>query len=211
MSELKLLVGLGNPGAQYEGTRHNVGFRVLDRLAEVAGVGFQKDGKWEGETARLGSVLMLKPMTFMNESGRSVGSLCRFFRWQPEQVLVVYDDVALPLGTLRFRHKGSHGGHNGVRSLIQHLGSENFPRLKFGIESVSGEALVGHVLGKFKPAERELLENTLARAGDAVQLAMKAGVDEAANRFNQKPGQKQKNTPEQPAAEEAEEPESEGA
>lgn len=184
MKDLKLVVGLGNPGARYDGTRHNVGFVVLNKLAERAGTTFQKDGKWEGETARLGSVLLLKPLTYMNESGRSVGSLCRFYRWQPEQVLVVFDDVALPLGTIRFKQNGSHGGHNGVRSLIDHFGSENFPRLKIGIEGSGGEALVGHVLGNFKPNERELVENTLATAADAVQLALSSGIESAANQFN---------------------------
>lgn len=184
MKDLKLVVGLGNPGARYDGTRHNVGFVVLDKLAERAKTTFQKDGKWEGETARLGSVFLLKPLTFMNESGRSVGSLCRFYRWQPEQVLVVFDDVALPLGTIRFKQNGSHGGHNGVRSLIDHFGSENFPRLKIGIEGAAGEALVGHVLGNFKPNERELVENTLATAADAVQFALSSGIESAANQFN---------------------------
>lgn len=184
MKDLKLVVGLGNPGVRYDGTRHNVGFVVLDKLAERAGTTFQKDGKWEGETARLGSVLLLKPLTYMNESGRSVGSLCRFYRWQPEQVLVVFDDIALPLGTIRFKQNGGHGGHNGVRSLIDHFGSENFPRLKIGIEGTAGEALVGHVLGSFKPNERELVENTLATAADAVQLALSSGIESAANQFN---------------------------
>ena len=186
VSDLKLVVGLGNPGSKYEGTRHNVGFEALDRLAAELGVPFQKEGKWEGEVAKAGNVWLLKPQTFMNESGRSVGSLCRFYRWNPEQVLVVYDDVALPLGTMRFRMKGSHAGHNGVRSLIAHLGSEEFPRLKIGIGAASGEALVGHVLGRFAPDERELAQNTLARAADAVQLACSSGVEEAANQFNVK-------------------------
>lgn len=184
MNELKLIVGLGNPGARYDGTRHNVGFSVLDKVAERAGIKFKKDAKWEGETARLGSAVLLKPLTFMNESGRSVGSLCRFYRWQPEQVLVVFDDVALPLGTIRFKQNGGHGGHNGVRSLIQHFASENFPRLKIGIEGAAGEALVGHVLGNFKPDERELVENTLATAADAVQVSLSSGIEFAANQFN---------------------------
>ena len=148
VSGLKLVVGLGNPGAKYERTRHNVGFEALDRLADGLGVRFEKESKWEGEVAKAGNVWLLKPQTFMNESGRSVGSLCRFYRWNPEQVLVVYDDVALPLGTMRFRMKGSHAGHNGVRSLIAHLGSEAFPRLKIGIGAASGGGLGGACAGE---------------------------------------------------------------
>ncbi|MGJ8696867.1 MAG: aminoacyl-tRNA hydrolase [Verrucomicrobiaceae bacterium] len=187
MSQLKAIVGLGNPGDQYVDTRHNVGFRVLDLLAERAGSSFQFESKWEARTCKVGNVTLFQPQTFMNESGRAVGSISRFYRWAPEEILVVFDDVALTLGTLRFRMNGSHGGHNGVRSLLAHLPSGDFPRLKVGIGASSGEQLVGHVLGRFKPDERELLENTLATAADAVQLAVSAGVEASANQFNVKP------------------------
>jgi len=192
MSELKVIVGLGNPGARYEATRHNVGFRVLEILAERLCLPWKQDGKWESMTAKSDSVLLVKPQTFMNESGRALGSLTRFYRWQPEEVLVVYDDIALPLGHLRFRMKGSHGGHNGMRSIIDHLSSEGFPRLKMGIGGVPGEQLVGHVLGSFQQHEREVLENTLARAADAVQLALSGGLERAANEFNTRTKKKPK-------------------
>ncbi|MGJ8723041.1 MAG: aminoacyl-tRNA hydrolase [Roseibacillus sp.] len=191
MSELKLIVGLGNPGREYEGTRHNIGFEVLDLWAHEKRVEFEVQRKWEGEVAKAGSVTALKPMTFMNLSGRSVASLARFYRWTPEQILVVYDDVSLPVGTLRFRANGGDGGHNGIKSLIACLGSKEFPRLKVGVGSAGPGSLVGHVLGKFAPNEREEVQNTLARAVLAVQLAASAGVTSAANEFNVKNKTKQ--------------------
>lgn len=187
MSELKVIVGLGNPGERYLGTRHNVGFEVLDLLATRLGIPFKEDRKWEGNLARTPDLVLLKPLTYMNESGRSVASLCRFYRWPADSVLVVLDDIALPLGRLRLRMKGSHGGHNGVRSLIQHFGTEEFPRLKIGVGDASAGNLVNHVLGKFSPDERELCENTLASAADAVQLALSSGLNAAANQFNTNP------------------------
>jgi PTH1 family peptidyl-tRNA hydrolase len=182
---LKLIVGLGNPGRQYEGTRHNVGFLVLDRLAAAAGLHFASHPRWQAHTAKLpdGS-LLLKPQTFMNLSGRAVRAAAAFYKWTPEQVLVVFDDAALPLGTLRFREGGSHGGHNGLRSILAELGSDRFPRLKIGIGGGGAGELTGHVLGKFRPDERETVENTLASAAEAVQLALSQGFACAANRFN---------------------------
>ncbi|MEM9081292.1 MAG: aminoacyl-tRNA hydrolase [Verrucomicrobiota bacterium] len=190
MEDLKLVVGLGNPGREYEGTRHNIGFEVLDLWAREAGVAFEGEKKWEGQLAKAGGVTLLKPMTFMNLSGRSVGSLARFFRWKPEQILVVFDDVALPLGALRFRENGGDGGHNGIKSLIEHLGSREFPRLKIGVGAAAPGGLVGHVLGKFPPDEREEVQNTLARGVQALQLACASGVAAAANQFNAKKQQK---------------------
>ena len=186
MSELKLIVGLGNPGREYEGTRHNIGFEVLDLWAGEEGVSFESEKKWEGDVAKIKSSWALKPTTFMNLSGRSVATLARFYRWTPEQILVVYDDISLPLGTLRFRDSGGHGGHNGIKSMIASLGSKEFPRLKIGVGSAGSNSLVGHVLGKFPPNEREEVQNTLARAVQAVQLAALDGVACAANRFNVK-------------------------
>lgn len=181
---LKCIVGLGNPGDKYLNTRHNIGFRVLDTLADRAGQKFQFESKWESRTCKVDDILLVQPMTYMNESGRAIGSLARFFRWDPEQILVVFDDVSLPLGNLRFRMNGGHGGHNGVRSLLAHLPSDKFSRLKLGISGASGEQLVGHVLGTFATAERELVENTLATAADAVQVASSSGFEKAANEFN---------------------------
>lgn len=181
-----LIVGLGNPGRQYEETRHNAGFMVLDRLALAAGVAFESKPKWQSHVARLpgSGALLVKPQCFMNLSGRPVRQISSFFQWSPEQILVVYDDVALPLGALRIREKGSAGGHNGIKSLIEHLGTPTFPRIKVGIGASEPGDLTGHVLGKFREDERELLENTLARAVSAVQLALSQGLAITANRFN---------------------------
>lgn len=185
MSHYSLIIGLGNPGRQYDGTRHNVGFMVLDRLAAAEGVAFESRPKWQSHVAKLpDGELLLKPQSFMNLSGRPVQQILAFHKWTPDRILVVYDDAALPLGTLRFREKGSHGGHNGIRSLLQHLGTDGFDRLKFGIGGSDPGAMVGHVLGNFRPEERDLLENTLATAVQALQLARSQGVAAAANRFN---------------------------
>jgi len=186
MPQLKAIVGLGNPGDQYVRTRHNVGFSVLDLVAERAGEQFELDSKWEARTCKIAGITYLQPQTFMNESGRSIGSISRFYRWAPEEILVVFDDISLPLGNLRFRMNGGHGGHNGVRSLLEHLAGDDFARLKFGIGGGSGDQLTGHVLGTFAMDEKELLQNTLATAADAVQLAASAGVEAAANHFNVK-------------------------
>lgn len=185
MEPLSLIIGLGNPGRQYEGTRHNVGFMVLDRMAAQAGVAFETKPKWQSHLAKLpNGILLLKPQSFMNLSGRPVQQILAFHKWTPAQILVAYDDAALPLGSLRFREKGSHGGHNGIRSLLQHLGTDVFNRLKIGIGGSAEGEMVGHVLGNFRPEERLLLENTLASAVEAVQLAHSQGVAIAANRFN---------------------------
>jgi PTH1 family peptidyl-tRNA hydrolase len=182
----QLIVGLGNPGRQYEDTRHNIGFMVLDRLAAASGVAFQSSPKWQCHLAKLpdSGTLLLKPQTFMNLSGRSIRQVLAFHKWPPESMLVIYDDTALPLGRLRFREKGSAGGHNGIKSIIEHLGTDSFPRLKIGIGESQPGNMTGHVLGKFSPDERPLVENTLATALEAVQLARSQGIAAAANRYH---------------------------
>jgi PTH1 family peptidyl-tRNA hydrolase len=194
-----MVVGLGNPGRQYEHTRHNVGFQVLDRLALAAGVAFEKRPRWQAELAVLpGGVRLLKPGTFMNLSGRSVQAAAAFFKLPPAAILVVFDDAALPLGTLRFREAGSHGGHNGLRSIIANIGSDRFPRLKIGIGGSGPGELTGHVLGRFRQDEWQTVENALARAVDAVQLALSQGFAAAANQFNTRtnPAQTHRDEPE---------------
>ena len=183
--EISLVVGLGNPGRQYEGTRHNVGFMLLDRMAEADGAVFKSEPKFQAHFTKLsdGTILM-KPQTFMNLSGRSVRQFLSFFKLPLENVLVVYDDVALPLGHLRFREKGSAGGHNGIKSLIEHLGGDGFPRLKMGIGAARPGEMTGHVLGKFAPDEHDELENMLATALEAVQFSRSQGIALASNRFN---------------------------
>ena len=183
--EISLIVGLGNPGRQYEDTRHNVGFMLLDKMAAADGAVFKTEPKFQAHFTKLSDgTMLMKPQTFMNLSGRSVRQFLSFFKLPLEKILVVYDDVALPLGHLRFREKGSAGGHNGIKSLIEHLGGDAFPRLKMGIGAASPGEMTGHVLGKFAPDEREGLENMLATAVEAVQLSRSQGIALASNRFN---------------------------
>lgn len=186
MNSIRLIVGLGNPGREYEETRHNVGFMVVDRLASQGGLHWELQPRWECSLAKWAAhgVLLMKPLTFMNLSGRSVARVMRFHKWLPEQVLVVYDDVAIDLGRLRIREKGSHGGHNGIRSLIEHFGTDVFPRIKVGIGSADKDAMVGHVLGKFREQEKETLQNMLATAANAVQDSLSRGISAAANLYN---------------------------
>jgi PTH1 family peptidyl-tRNA hydrolase len=182
----QLIIGLGNPGRQYQETRHNVGFMVLDRLAAASGASFQSVPKWQSHLAKIPGcgTILLKPQTFMNLSGRAIQQILAFHKWSPEEILVIYDDAALPLGTLRFREKGSAGGHNGIKSILQHLGNDLFPRLNLGIGTSEPGEIVGHVLGKFSPDEQPILENMLATALDAVQLARSQGIATAAHRYH---------------------------
>lgn len=184
----RIIAGLGNPGRQYELTRHNVGFMLLDRIAHLEGASFTSTPKWQSHIAKLpDGTLLVKPQTFMNLSGRALAQLLAFHKWPATEMLVIYDDTSLPLGTLRFREQGSAGGHNGIKSIIQSLGTDAFPRLKIGIGGCSPGELVGYVLGKFSPTELPTLENTLATACEAVQTARSQGIGCAANRFHTKP------------------------
>jgi len=180
----RLLVGLGNPGREYSGTRHNVGFMVLDRLAAASGATFRAEKKWQADAVNTGGVWLLKPQTYMNLSGESVNALARFYQIEPARVLVVLDDMALPLGRLRIRERGSHGGHNGLRSIIDHLGTQDVPRLRVGIGSSEPGAAVGHVLGRFAVDERPLVEQSLDRAVEAIRFAQENDLPSAMNQFN---------------------------
>ncbi|MGM9566096.1 aminoacyl-tRNA hydrolase [Evtepia sp.] len=184
-----LVVGLGNPGPKYEWTRHNMGFLVIDELAERERIPVQKL-KYRAltNTAVIGgrSVLLMKPTTYMNLSGESVGEAARFYKIPPERVLVISDDVALPQGKLRVRRSGSAGGHNGLKNIISHLGSDQFPRIKVG---VGGKPHPDHdmadwVLGKFTGQDRKVMEEAIARAADAVTLFLEQGPDQAMAKFN---------------------------
>ncbi len=208
MPAFSLIVGLGNPGRQYEGTRHNVGFRVLDLLASSERTSFHNEPKWQCHVTKLpgSGTLLAKPQTFMNLSGRAVRQIMAFHKWTTDHLLVVYDDAALDLGTLRFREKGSAGGHNGVSSIIEHLGSEAFARLKIGIGGSPPGEMTGHVLGRFHPDELGLLENTLATARDAVQFALSQGVARAANLYHTR-SQLQQTKPDEPEIREPDRPE----
>jgi PTH1 family peptidyl-tRNA hydrolase len=184
----RLIVGLGNPGETYRDTRHNIGFMVLDEIARRMGTAFREEKRWTGLVAKFTGGYLLKPLTFMNDSGRSVQSVAHFYKATPAQTLVVYDDVDLALGRLRFRTSGSAAGHNGIRSLISSFGSDEFPRLKVGISPAggrpAGERMVGHVLGKFRTEEQIELQIVIKRAADAVLSAVDRGLEAAMNVFN---------------------------
>ncbi len=200
---LRIIVGLGNPGRDYAETRHNVGFMVLDRLARRFGAEWKPDKARKGELAAGPGVLLIKPQTFMNSSGECVGPIMRYYKFEPEQVLVIYDDISFPVGTMRLRSSGSAGGHNGMKSLIAHLGGEKFPRLRVGIGAPGQKEMVGHVLGKFAPDERPLLEECLAKAEEATVMMIREGFQSAANKFNVKKEKKPRKKPEQAEAPDA--------
>ncbi len=184
-----LLVGLGNPGAKYASTRHNMGFLALDGLADREGFRFNKL-RFRAWTAlwRLGGeqVLVMKPQTYMNLSGESVGEAARFYKIPPERVLVISDDVSLPAGKLRIRASGSAGGHNGLKNIIQHLGTDRFPRIKVGVGSPDRAEydMVDWVIGKPMGEDQKVLMEALDRAGEAAKVCITEGIDRAMNRFN---------------------------
>lgn len=184
-----LIVGLGNPGENYARTRHNAGFRALDELAALLGVKIDR-AKFRGLTAqatcRGQKLLLLKPQTFMNESGLSVMDALRFYKLPPERVIVLFDDISLEPGRLRVRADGSAGGHNGIKSIIACLGSQNFPRVKIGVGAKPHPDydLASWVLSNFTKSEETLLAPALERAAQAALLLLTDGVQEAANRFN---------------------------
>nr|WP_242036118.1 aminoacyl-tRNA hydrolase [Cyanobium sp. FACHB-13342] len=191
---MHLVVGLGNPGGNYADTRHNVGFMVLERLAAAAGTTFRQQAKLQGLLAEVGQgrdrLRLLMPQTFMNESGRSIRAALDWFDLAPSQLLVVVDDMDLPLGKLRLRGSGSAGGHNGLRSTISHLGTQDFARLRIGIGAPAEDPAerrartVGHVLGRFSAAERPLLEAVLTEVEAGIGLIQRLGLERAGNRLN---------------------------
>lgn len=183
---IRLVAGLGNPGREYENTRHNAGFLVVDRLATRLGLTLGFSGNWQALWGRTADgCTFIKPQTFMNLSGRAVGACARFYKIAAEETLIVYDDLALPLGQLRLRQEGSSGGQNGMASVLDHLGTSAVPRLRVGIGAAAGQrSMVDHVLGTFTMAERAELEVALERAADAVQHARLHGVEAAMNLFN---------------------------
>jgi peptidyl-tRNA hydrolase, PTH1 family len=185
--EVKLVVGLGNPGSRYAHTRHNVGFMVIDRLARKAGISLTK--RQSNALTGIGSiggqkVCLAKPQTYMNLSGDAVAGVARFYRVSPEDVIVVFDERDLPTGRVRVREKGSAGGHRGMDSIIGRLGTNEFPRVRIGIGRPTGMDAVDHVLGSFSPEERPLMEEALSRAVEAVECALTEGVAAAMNGFN---------------------------
>jgi PTH1 family peptidyl-tRNA hydrolase len=181
---ISLLVGLGNPGREYSRTRHNVGFMLLDRIAAYHKLNWQRAEKWKAEVTTLSGKVLMKPQTYMNLSGESVGGYCAFYKIPSPQVLVILDDVALPLGRLRIRTGGSAGGHNGLKSILQHLGTDQVLRLRIGIGAAAGDSMTGHVLGRFSPAEEPALETAMSQAWEAVDHLLAHGVESAMNRYN---------------------------
>ncbi|MDP4125427.1 MAG: aminoacyl-tRNA hydrolase [Bacillota bacterium] len=184
---MKVIVGLGNPGPQYLETRHNMGFLLVDLLAELHGLQFRTkfQGLWAEGNEEGERILLLKPQTFMNLSGRSVSELCRFYKVQGEDLLIVHDDMDLTLGKIRLRNQGSAGGHNGIRSILAELGSEKFWRLKLGVGRPPKEwDPARFVLSPFEESELTLLDEVLGRAVKAVQLWIKGETERAMNLYH---------------------------
>lgn len=189
---IRLIVGLGNPGPKYAHTRHNIGFDLVDGLAQRWRMSLSDQKRFQGECAEgmvAGQKLyLLKPHTFMNQSGQSVRAVLDWYKLAPSQVLVLYDDMDLPIGKLRLRLNGSAGGHNGMKSLIAHLGTSEFPRLRIGIgrspDSGIPKETISHVLGRFAPQEQRLLSEVLEMAADAVDLALRQGVEKSMSLYN---------------------------
>ncbi len=186
---MKLVAGLGNPGEPYRGTRHNIGFAVVDEVARRAGVTFETApvealmARWR-RPAPDDPVLLAKPLTFMNASGQAVAGLMRYFKIDPPDLLVVVDEVQLPLGKLRARARGSAGGHNGLKSLVAHLG-DGFARLRIGVGRGQPERdLADHVLARFEQDETAEAERATARAADAIEMFITSGIEAVMNQYN---------------------------
>ena len=184
---MKLVIGLGNPGSRYHGTRHNVGFAVVDLLAESPHAGrFQN--RFQAEVAELNEdghkLLLVKPQTFMNLSGRSLRQLVDFYQLPLEELLVVCDDINLPLGKLRVRARGTHGGHNGLRDIQQHLGTTEYARLRIGVDAPPEDGAIDHVLSRFRPSERDVIDDAVREAAQAVAVWAQQGVETCMNQFN---------------------------
>ena len=190
MSEIKLIVGLGNPGDKYTDTRHNTGEWLIERLARRFNVSLNPEIKFFGKTARTlvngKEVRLLVPTTFMNLSGKAVGALASFYRIKPEEILVIHDELDLPPGIAKLKQGGGHGGHNGLKDIVAQLGNNNnFYRLRIGIGHPGHRDLVaGYVLNKPSPADRDALEKVLDEATDCVEIIFKDGMVKATNRLN---------------------------
>ncbi|MDU7066425.1 MAG: aminoacyl-tRNA hydrolase [Clostridium perfringens] len=181
-----LIVGLGNPGKQYEQTRHNIGFDVIDYMANKYNIDVNRE-KFKGICGEgfieNKKVILLKPLTYMNLSGESIRELANFYKLEDNEIIVVYDDISLDIGRLRIREKGSAGGHNGIKSIIQNLGGDKFPRVKVGVGQPK-DNLVNHVLGKFSKEDREHIEKVIPVVSDAIVEIVKNDAKESMNKFN---------------------------
>ena len=181
-----LIVGLGNPGKQYEKTRHNIGFDVIDYMANKYNIDVNRE-KFKGICGEgfieNKKVILLKPLTYMNLSGESIREFANFYKLEDDEIIVVYDDISLDIGRLRIREKGSAGGHNGIKSIIQNLGGDKFPRVKVGVGQPK-DNLVNHVLGKFSKEDREHIEKVIPVVSDAIVEIVKNDAKESMNKFN---------------------------
>ncbi|MCF0260010.1 MAG: aminoacyl-tRNA hydrolase [Erysipelotrichaceae bacterium] len=186
---MKIIVGLGNPGVRYENTRHNAGFMVMDELARMAGTEINKD-KFEAKYAKIKvkgeDVILLKPETFMNNSGFAIRQCMDFFKVSPKDLLVIYDDMDLPVGKIRLRQKGSAGGHNGMKSIIQCVLTSDFDRIRVGIGRDPQIPVVHYVLSKFREEEKEELSQAVKLAAEAAWFSIDHSFTETMNRFNRK-------------------------
>jgi PTH1 family peptidyl-tRNA hydrolase len=187
VSKIRLVAGLGNPGAEYNQTRHNVGFSVVDSLASEWGLTWEKSKAWHALWAKGEHAILVKPASYMNRSGEPLSAIANFYKIAPSEILVVLDDLALELGRLRLRPDGGPGGHNGLESIIMRLGTEAIPRLRIGIGAAPSEGSVDYVLGRFFEEERPVVEKAIGRATEAVKCAIDKGVLSAMNLFNKIP------------------------
>ena len=185
--QIRLVAGLGNPGSEYAATRHNIGFMVVDQLAAQFGSTWEKSvpqAREDALSAKCGAVLLIKPMSFMNRSGYPLFTVAQFYKIEPQQILIVLDDLALPLGHLRLRARGGSGGHNGLESIIVQFGTEEIPRLRVGIGQAPREGYVDYVLSRFFDDEKPLVRSAISRAVEAVKCAIDNGLVSAMNTFN---------------------------
>ena len=183
---MHLVVGLGNPGKEYENTRHNIGFKVIDYLSQKFNFDMSRErfkGMFGESIINGEKVLFLKPLTYMNLSGESVIEAVNFYKIPVENVIIIYDDMAIETGKLRLRPSGSDGGHNGMKSLINHLGTKEFKRIRVGIGKAPG-SIVDYVLGRFSSEEETLIEKSVAEAGDAAISIIEIGIQNAMNKHN---------------------------
>lgn len=188
---MKLIVGLGNIGREYENTRHNIGFMVADELARRYGVSFGKEDRsaYCAEYRAPEKILIIKPTTYMNLSGFAVGAYANFYHLEPEQIAVIQDDMDMPVGQLRIRRKGSAGGHNGIKSITEHLGSSEFARFKIGIghPEHNNKAVIDHVLHPFYGADKAAIEQAVKEMADALELWVKTGdIEQVMQEYNKK-------------------------
>ena len=197
-----IIAGLGNPGKKYENTRHNMGFIAVDLLAEEFGIKVDKlkfkslvgEGRIAGQR-----VLLMKPQTYMNLSGEAIREAVNFYKIEPEELIVIYDDIDIPTGTFRIRKKGSAGTHNGMRSVVYQIQSDQFPRIRVGIGSEKKVDLIHYVTGGVSKSEKELLEDALVKAAKSAACIVEKGIDKAMNEFNVRPPKKEKPAKQKPA------------